>query len=51
MRKLNMQSEEPYFSPYPFSPSFTLVTYNQPNGGDYNYIYFGNVEKLDYFFL
>jgi hypothetical protein len=46
MRKCNMQSEEPYFSPYPFSLSFTLVNYNQPKGGDYN-IYFGKVKKLD----
>jgi hypothetical protein len=42
-----MQSEEPYFSPYPFPLSFTLVTYNQPKGEDHNTFYFGNVEKLD----
>jgi hypothetical protein len=45
-----MQSEEPYFSPYPFSLRFTLVTYNQPKGGDYNTFILGMLKSLIQYF-
>ncbi len=45
MRKRNMQSEELYFSPYPFPLSSTLVTYNQPKGGDYNTLILGMLKS------